>query len=66
MEPLGVSQEKIASLAAPLEAAGHEFVYHTDKETDQAKLLERIKDADILMLANGKLRELKLIKNLLI
>ena len=55
MEPLGVSQEKIASLAAPLEAAGHEFVYHTDKETDQAKLLERIKDADILMLANQPL-----------
>lgn len=55
MEPLGVSQAKIASLAAPLEAAGHEFVYYTSKETDQAKLLERIKDAEILMLANQPL-----------
>ena len=55
MEPLGVSQAKIASLAAPLEAAGHEFVYYTTKETDQAKLLERIKDAEILMLANQPL-----------
>ena len=55
MEPLGVSQAKIASLAAPLEAAGHEFVYYTTKETDQAKLLERVKDADILMLANQPL-----------
>ena len=52
MEPLGVSPEKIASLAAPLEAAGHEFVYYTTKETDQEKLLSRVKDADILMLAN--------------
>lgn len=55
MEPLGVSQEKIASLAAPLEAAGHEFVYYTTKETDQEKLLVRVKDADILMLANQPL-----------
>ena len=55
MEPLGVSQEKIASLAAPLEAAGHEFVYYTTKETDQEKLLARVKDADILMLANQPL-----------
>ncbi|MGM9530147.1 MAG: 2-hydroxyacid dehydrogenase [Phascolarctobacterium sp.] len=52
MEPLGVSQAKIASLAAPLEAAGHEFTYYTTKETDQAKLLARVQDADILMLAN--------------
>lgn len=55
MEPLGVSQEKIASLVAPLEAAGHEFVYYTTKETDQEKLLVRVKDADILMLANQPL-----------
>ncbi|MDY2637951.1 MAG: 2-hydroxyacid dehydrogenase [Phascolarctobacterium sp.] len=55
MEPLGVSQEKIASLVAPLEAAGHEFTYYTTKETDQAKLLARVKDADILMLANQPL-----------
>lgn len=55
MEPLGVSQEKIASLAAPLEAAGHEFTYYTTKETDQAKLLARVKNADILMLANQPL-----------
>ena len=55
MEPLGVSQAKIASLAAPLEAAGHEFTYYTTKETDQAQLLARVKDADILMLANQPL-----------
>ena len=55
MEPLGVSPEKIASLAAPLKAAGHEFVYYTTKETDQDKLLARVKDADILMLANQPL-----------
>lgn len=55
MEPLGVSAAKIESLAAPLEAAGHEFTYYTTKETNQEKLLERIQDADILMLANQPL-----------
>ena len=55
MEPLGVSQAKIASLVAPLEAKGHEFTYYTTKETDQEKLLARVKDADILMLANQPL-----------
>lgn len=55
MEPLGVTPEKIASLAAPLQAAGHEFIYYTDKELDQEKLLARVQDAEILLLANQPL-----------
>lgn len=52
MEPLGVALEKINALAAALQAAGHEFVYYTSKEAQQDKLLERVQDADIIMLAN--------------
>lgn len=55
MEPLGVALEKIDALAAPLKEAGHEFVYHTTKEIDQEKLLARVADADIIMLANQPL-----------
>lgn len=55
MEPLGVASAKIDSLAAPLQASGHEFIYYTTRETDQEKLLARIQDADILMLANQPL-----------
>ncbi len=55
MEPLGVTLEKIDALAAPLKEAGHEFVYHTTKEIDQEKLLARVADADIIMLANQPL-----------
>lgn len=55
MEPLGVALAKIEALASPLREAGHEFVYHTAKETDQEKLLERVADADIIMLANQPL-----------
>ena len=35
MEPLGVKMELINALAAPLQAAGHDFVYYTEKDTDQ-------------------------------
>lgn len=55
MEPLGVALEKINALAAALQAAGHEFVYYTRKETQQDKLLVRVQDADIIMLANQPL-----------
>lgn len=55
MEPLGVSQKKIAGLAAPLKAAGHEVIYYTTKEINQEKLLARIREADILLLANQPL-----------
>lgn len=55
MEPLGVALEKINALAAALQAAGHEFVYYTSKEIQQDKLLARVQDADIIMLANQPL-----------
>lgn len=55
MEPLGVALEKINALAAALQAAGHEFVYYTIKETQQDKLLARVQNADIIMLANQPL-----------
>lgn len=55
MEPLGVALEKINALAAALQAAGHEFVYYTSKEAQQDKLLARVQDADIIMLANQPL-----------
>ena len=55
MEPLGVALEKIEALAVPLKEAGHKFIYHTTKETNQEKLLARVADADIIMLANQPL-----------
>ncbi len=55
MEPLGVAVEKIEKLSASLKSAGHEFIYYTTKETQQDKLLARVEDADIIMLANQPL-----------
>lgn len=55
MEPLGVAMKKIENLSAALKSAGHEFIYYTTRETQQDKLLARVQDADVIMLANQPL-----------
>lgn len=54
LESLGVPQEVLNAHAEPLRAAGHTFAaYH--KTPIIAETIERAKDADILMIANGQL-----------
>ncbi len=54
-EPLGITENALRDLAAPLIAAGHEFTYYPDKAGDNVSLTERLKDADIAMIANRPL-----------
>lgn len=53
LEPLGVSPERIAELARPLEEAGHTFTYFDTKTTDADELARRSEGADIVMIANN-------------
>ena len=53
LEPLGVPEATIRELAAPIEAAGHEFVYYAEKTTDAAELARRSEGADVVMVANN-------------
>lgn len=53
LEPLNVSDEYIAELAQPILEQGHEFVYYNEKTTDKDQLIERSRDADIIMIANN-------------
>lgn len=55
MEPLGISNETLDELSRFLKNDGHEFIGFQTKETDEEKLIERIKDAEILILANQPL-----------
>ena len=55
MEPLGVSEELLQSLAEPFKGQGYELVVHGTKETDQVKLLDRVREASIIILANQPL-----------
>ena len=54
LESLGVSQEVLNAHAAPLLAQGHTFAAY-QKTPIIAEMIERAKDADILMIANGQL-----------
>ena len=51
MESLGISQEELEQREAPFIAKGHTFVSY-DKTTDETKLVEEAKDADVMILAN--------------
>ena len=53
LEPLSVPDSLIEELSAPIEEAGHEFVYYDEKTTDVEELAERSADADIVIIANN-------------
>ncbi len=53
LEPLGVSRELIEELAAPVRAAGHEFVYYDQKTTDPEELKRRSAGCEVVMIANN-------------
>lgn len=55
MEPLGIPAKKLEALAAKLQKLGHEFIYHETKEENQENLIDRCKDADVIILANQPL-----------
>lgn len=51
MESLGISKEELEQREAPFIAQGHTFVSY-EKTTDETKLVEEAKDADVMILAN--------------
>ncbi|MCQ4637291.1 2-hydroxyacid dehydrogenase [Anaerovorax odorimutans] len=55
LESLAVSQELLDQYTAPLKAAGHTFEAY-ERDDDPNKQIERVKDADILMIANMPLK----------
>ncbi len=56
VEPLGITPEALAELSAGLTAAGHEFVSYDTREEDTPKLIDRVRDAEIVIVANQPFR----------
>ena len=52
IEPLGITDEQLKSLVEELENNGDEYIAYDSRETDTDKLIERVKDADVVVLAN--------------
>lgn len=56
LESLGLSEEALNQIVQPLVEQGHELVVYRDGKTDDETLKERIKEAEVLVLANTPLR----------
>ncbi len=57
LESLGLPEEEIRNIAKPVIDKGHELVIHKDKTDDVEVLKERVKDAEILVIANMPLKD---------
>ncbi len=55
MEPLGITEERLAGLSAQLTELGHSFRAYDSFTTDAEELKERARGAEILMIANHPL-----------
>lgn len=55
LEPLGVSEERLREIASPLTEAGHQLEIFNEWTPDIHKRKERVKDTDILVIANSPL-----------
>ena len=53
LEPLGVREDLIRELSAPVLARGHEFIYYPQKTTDTEELKKRSKGCEVVMIANN-------------
>jgi D-3-phosphoglycerate dehydrogenase len=55
LEPLAVSEEKINNLSERLKNEGHTFTSYSTVEKSSEKLKQRVKEAEILIIANNPL-----------
>mgnify|MGYP002622953924 CR=1 FL=1 len=55
VEPLGISRERFDSLKAHYAAMEHAFHYYTDRREDEASLVQRMRDADVVVVSNIRL-----------
>lgn len=55
LESLGISDEAFDTLSKPLTASGHELIVYSDGKLDDETIKTRIKEAEVLVLANTAL-----------
>lgn len=55
VEPIGISRERAEELAKQYADKGCEFVVYPDRKEDEPTLIERMKDAEVVIVSNIKL-----------
>ena len=56
VEPIGISEEKAREIAEGFAQYGHEFVCYRDRKEDEPTLIERMHDAEIVIVSNIPVR----------
>lgn len=57
IEPLGIPYEKVQDVTAPLKNAGHEVDYYQNRTEEVSELIERGRNAEIIIVANLPLKK---------
>jgi D-3-phosphoglycerate dehydrogenase len=52
VEPIGISAERALDIQNALAKKGHEFVWHADRKEDAETLVERMQDAEVVIISN--------------
>ena len=55
VESLGINKARFEELKAHYASIGHQFTYYMDRNEDPAALIERMREADIVVISNIKL-----------
>lgn len=55
VEPLGISQQDFEALKNEFSSKGHTFDYYMDRREDESTLVDRMHDADVVVISNIKL-----------
>ena len=55
VEPLGISHEHFEALKKDFSSKGHQFSYYMDRKEDEATLIERMRDSEVVIISNIKL-----------
>lgn len=56
LQSLGISNDELDAISKPLTNSGHEFVLYDDGKSDDETLKSRVKDAEIIVIANMPLK----------
>lgn len=56
VEPIGISEQRAAEIAADLAKKGHDFVCYRDRKEDAGTLIDRMKDAEVVIVSNIPVR----------
>ena len=57
VESIGIDAVKLKQISKTFLDLGHEFVFYSDRQEDENTLVDRMKDADIVIVSNIKLSE---------